>query len=50
MIEAEYPALWAGWLSQLEEWQQKQELPPEWVSEGRWRLREDNSDDEDSHY
>jgi hypothetical protein len=50
MIETEYPALWAGWRSRLEEWQQKEGLSPEWVSEGRWRLREECTDDEDSHY
>jgi hypothetical protein len=50
MIETEYPALWAGWRSQLEEWQHKQGLPPEWISEGRWRLREGFMDDEGSHY
>jgi len=50
MIETEYPELWAGWRSQLEEWQHKQGLPPEWISEGRWRLMEGCTDDEDSHY
>ena len=50
MIETEYPALWAGWRSQLEEWQHQQGLPPEWISEGRWRIREGCTDDEDSHY
>jgi phosphoadenosine phosphosulfate reductase len=49
-IEAEYPALWAGWQLQLEAWQQKQKLSPEWISEGRWRLREGETDEEDSHY
>jgi len=50
MIEAEYPALWSGWRAQLEEWQQKGGLSPEWVIEGRWRLREGYKDEEDSHY
>jgi hypothetical protein len=49
-IEAEYPSLWAGWRSQLEEWQQRHNLPPEWITEGRWRLREGCMNYEDSHY
>ena len=50
MIESEYPALWAGWRSQLESWQQHQGFSPEWIGEGRWRIREGYTDDEDSHY
>jgi phosphoadenosine phosphosulfate reductase len=50
MIETEYPVLWADWRLQLEEWQQREGLSPEWVSEGRWRLRQGCADDEDSHY
>jgi phosphoadenosine phosphosulfate reductase len=50
MIEAEYPALWAGWRSQLESWQQQQGLSPGWIGDGRWRLIEGSTDDEDSHY
>ena len=49
-IEVAYPALWAGWRSQLEEWQEKHNLPPEWITKGRWRLREGCINEEDSHY
>jgi phosphoadenosine phosphosulfate reductase len=50
MIEAEHPELWEGWRVQLEGWQQKAGLSPEWVREGKWRLRECSTDEEDSHY
>ncbi len=49
-IEADYPELWAEWCSQLEGWRQNHNLPPEWITEGRWRLREGCTDEEDSHY
>jgi phosphoadenosine phosphosulfate reductase len=49
-IEAEYPELWQGWLGRLEEYRKKHNLPAEWVTEGRWRLVEGGSDEEDSHY
>ncbi len=49
-IEAEYPVLWAGWQAQLEDWQQKHDLPLSWITEGRWRLREGCTDEKDSHY
>lgn len=50
MIGAEYPFLWQGWLDRLEEYRKKRGLPPEWVTEGRWRLAEGEPDEEDSHY
>jgi phosphoadenosine phosphosulfate reductase len=50
LIEDEYPGLWKDWTQRLGAWQQGQKLPAEWVTEGRWRLREGGRDDEDSHY
>jgi phosphoadenosine phosphosulfate reductase len=50
MIEEDYPLLWTGWIAKLEGWRKEQGLPSEWVTEGRWRLKEGGKDDEDSHY
>ena len=50
IIEAEYPDLWESWRSRLEQWQLTQGLSAEWVTEGKWRLRECGKNDEDSHY
>jgi hypothetical protein len=50
MIEAEYPVLWQGWLARLEQWREAHQLPAEWITEGKWRIREGCTDDEDSHY
>jgi phosphoadenosine phosphosulfate reductase len=50
MIEEEYPELWKGWLAKLEGWRVAQQLPAEWITQGRWRLAEGCTDDEDSHY
>ncbi len=50
LIADEYPGLWKDWTLRLGAWQQGQGLPAEWVTEGRWRLREGGRDDEDSHY
>jgi hypothetical protein len=50
IIEEEYPDLWESWRSRLEQWQRTQGLSAEWVTEGKWRLRECGKDDEDSHY
>jgi phosphoadenosine phosphosulfate reductase len=50
MIEAEYPALWQGWLDRLDQYRQAHGLPAEWVTEGKWRLVEGSQDEEDSHY
>ena len=49
-IEAGYPELWQGWIARLEEYRQMHGLPAEWVTEGKWRLVEGGSDEEDSHY
>jgi phosphoadenosine phosphosulfate reductase len=49
-IEAGYPALWQGWLDRLGEYRLAHGLPPEWVTEGRWRMVQGGSDEEDSHY
>ncbi len=50
MIETEYPGLWKGWLDYLEEYRRVHGLPAEWVTEGRWRLAEGGTDEEDCHY
>ena len=50
MIEEEYPDLWQGWTGHLRQWQEAQGLPVSWITDGRWRLREGGTDDEDSHY
>lgn len=52
MIADEYPALWQGWTEKLSAWQQQKGLPAEWITDGRWRMREGKgeSDDADSHY
>jgi phosphoadenosine phosphosulfate reductase len=49
-IEAEYPALWQGWLDRLGQYREAHGLPAEWVTEGRWRLAEGRTNEEDSHY
>jgi phosphoadenosine phosphosulfate reductase len=50
LIEAEYPDLWESWRLRLEQWQQARGLSADWVTGGKWRLREGCTDDEDSHY
>jgi phosphoadenosine phosphosulfate reductase len=50
MIAEDYPDLWQGWTGRLAGWQEAQGLPPEWITEGRWRLKEGSSNDADSHY
>src|SRR5208337_2461449 len=49
MIADDYPDLWQDWTARLAGWQKSQGLPAEWITEGRWRLKE-GSDDADSHY
>lgn len=50
MIEDAYPDHWKDWTGKLQQWQQARGLPETWISDGRWRLREEGKDDEDSHY
>lgn len=50
MIETEYPGLWEIWRTQLEQWQQARGLPAEWITGGKWRLKEGSMDAEDSYY
>jgi phosphoadenosine phosphosulfate reductase len=50
MIAEDYPELWQGWTERLAGWQQSRGLPAEWITEGKWRLKEGSSDDADSHY
>ncbi len=49
MIAEEYPDLREDRPRRLSEWQRARGLPPAWVPEGRWRIREEREDDEDSH-
>lgn len=48
-IQKEYPDLWRSWETHLIAWQQKNNLPEEWISMMRWRLREGNPDEVDSN-
>jgi hypothetical protein len=50
MIEDGYPELWKGWLAKLEQYRKAHGLPAEWITEGKWRLVEGSTDDQDSHY
>jgi phosphoadenosine phosphosulfate reductase len=50
MIAESYPDLWKDWTGRLRQWQERAGLPESWVEEGRWRLRGEGKDDEDSHY
>jgi len=50
MIAEDYPDLWKDWTGRLGQWQKAQGLPETWITDGRWRLREEGKDDEDSHY
>jgi phosphoadenosine phosphosulfate reductase len=50
LIEAKYPNLWESWRLRLEQWQQSRGLSADWVTGGKWRLREGCTDEEDSHY
>ena len=40
MIEADYPQLWDIWRIHLEQWQKAQGLSADWVTGGKWRIRE----------
>ena len=37
-------------LKHLAGWQESQGLPAEWITEGKWRLKEGSCDEADSHY
>jgi hypothetical protein len=50
MIEAEYPHLWESWRSHLEQWQREKGFSEDWVTAGKWRIKEGCEDNEDSHY
>jgi phosphoadenosine phosphosulfate reductase len=50
MIEAEYPRLWETWSAPLEQWQHTRGLSDDWVTTGKWRIREGCSEHEDSDY
>jgi phosphoadenosine phosphosulfate reductase len=50
MIAEDYPDLWQSWTERLTDWQESQGLPAEWITDGKWRLKEGSSDDADSHY
>ena len=50
MIEAEYPRLWETWVAPLEQWQHTRGLSDDWVTTGKWRIREGCSEYEDSDY
>ncbi|MDD1700289.1 MAG: phosphoadenosine phosphosulfate reductase family protein [Methanoregula sp.] len=50
LIETEYPGLWENWRTQLVQWQQARGLPEEWITGGKWRLKEGTRDAEDSNY
>jgi phosphoadenosine phosphosulfate reductase len=50
MIEAEYPRLWETWVAPLEQWQHTRGLSDDWVTSGKWRIREGCSEYEDSDY
>ncbi|MFA4860880.1 phosphoadenosine phosphosulfate reductase family protein [Methanoregula sp.] len=50
MIADEYPELWQSWTEKLETYRQSAGLPEAWITDGKWRLREEGKDDADSHY
>jgi phosphoadenosine phosphosulfate reductase len=47
-IKFRYPHLWNGWRARLTKWQGERNLPPDWVTEERWRIREVCGDEADS--
>jgi phosphoadenosine phosphosulfate reductase len=38
-IQGKYPEMWREWNARLGVWQKAHGLPPEWVTEARWRIR-----------
>ena len=49
-IGERYPLLWGAWKERLEAWRRSQNLPEQWVEEGRWRVRGRMTDEEDYYY
>jgi phosphoadenosine phosphosulfate reductase len=39
-IGNKHPALMQSWSNHLEEWRKAHDLPPEWVTESRWRKKD----------
>jgi phosphoadenosine phosphosulfate reductase len=48
-IRSRFPELWSGWTARLANWQKEKDLPPGWISEHRWRLRETCGDEADRY-
>jgi len=46
-IESDHPLLWKGWLEHLVRWQEQHDLPTDWASSGRWRIREGSGNEDD---
>jgi hypothetical protein len=39
-IGNKHPALMQSWCNRLEEWRNNHGLPPEWITESRWRKKD----------
>jgi phosphoadenosine phosphosulfate reductase len=50
LIQEQYSGLWEGWRVQLEGWQERYNLPDEWLDGEKWRMKEACADEEDSYY
>ncbi|MDD3090951.1 MAG: phosphoadenosine phosphosulfate reductase family protein [Methanoregulaceae archaeon] len=50
LIQDRYPDLWENWRVQLKEWQERHDLPDEWLHGERWRMKEACVDEDDSYY
>jgi phosphoadenosine phosphosulfate reductase len=48
-IKSRFPELWGEWSARLARWQGEKDLPIEWISEDRWRMREVCADEADRH-
>lgn len=48
-IESHYPLLWDGWIRKVARWQDGRDLPADWASAGRWRIREGREHEDDSN-
>ncbi len=49
MIQARYPVLWEYWGEALRVWGASHQLPAEWVTEERWRIKGSCTDETDSN-